>query len=333
MQLSPEAVWHLSEKELLDLLNAGALAPKHKVAHLYAPSFMHYKTSYYHSSPMHFPTVSLTGTTCALNCKHCGGKVLETMRPANTPEKLFELGAELKQHGALGCLVSGGCLPDGSIPLKQFVPAIEKIKRELGLTVFVHTGIIDAAMATALKTAGVDAALIDIIGSSETISKVCNLNVTVQDYAASLNALQEAGLNFVPHVIVGLHDGELKGELDALEIIASFKPSAIVVIALLPVPGTAMAKVKPPQPADIAKVATAARLMFPRTPLALGCVRPKGKHRAETDVLALKVGVDAIAFPSEEAIKYAEAQGYALSFSPYCCAQIYVDAAFRSSSK
>jgi len=73
--------------------------------------------------------------------------------------------------------------------------------------------------------------------------------------------------------------------------------------------------------------------MFPRTPLALGCVRPKGKHRAETDVLALKAGVDAIAFPSEDAVKYAETQGYELSFSSYCCAQIYVDAAFRSSSK
>jgi hypothetical protein len=101
----------------------------------------------------------------------------------------------------------------------------------------------------------------------------------------------------------------------------------------MPIPGTAMAKVKPPQPADIAKVTATARLMFPQTPLALGCVRPKGKHRAETDVLALKAGVDAIAFPSEEAVKYAEKQGYTFSFSSYCCAQIYMDAASRRTSK
>jgi uncharacterized radical SAM superfamily protein len=175
--------------------------------------------------------------------------------------------------------------------------------------------------------------LTDIIGSDETIKKIGNLNVTVKDYAASLNALQEAGLNFVPHVIVGLDDGELKGELHALKMIASVKPSAIVVIAFMPIRGTAMAKVKPPQPVDIAKVAAAARLIFPRTPLALGCVRPKGKHRAETDILALKAGVDAIAFPSEEAVKYAEEQGYELRFSSYCCAQIYMDAALRSVSK
>jgi uncharacterized radical SAM superfamily protein len=332
-QLSPEKIWRTTEKELLNLLDTGALIAKPKNAHFYAPSFMHYKTNYYRSSPTRFPTVSVTGTACALNCRHCGGRVLETMHPANTPEKLFELGAELKQNGASGCLVSGGCLPDGSVPLTPFIPTIKKIKHELGLTVFVHTGIIDAATAAALKNAGVDAALIDIIGSNETIRKVCNLNMTVKDYARSLNALQHAGLNFVPHVIVGLHDGKLKGELDALKMIALCRPSAIVVIAFMPIHGTAMANAKPPTPTDIAKVTATARLMFPETPLVLGCMRPKGKHRAETDVLALKAGVDAIAFPSEEAVKYAEAQGYAFSFSSYCCAQIYVDAASRSFSK
>jgi uncharacterized radical SAM superfamily protein len=327
-QLSPDTIWHANQKDLLSLLDARTLVPEPKVARFYAPSFMYYKTSYYCSSPTRFPTVSVTGTACALNCRHCGGKVLQTMHPANTPEKLFALAVKLKQNGALGYLVSGGCLPDGSVPLKQFIPTTAKIKRELDLTVFVHTGIIDASTATALKTAGVDAALIDIIGSNETIRKVYNLNVTTKDYANSLKALHEAGLNFVPHVIVGLHDGKLKGELNALKKIASVKPSAIVVIAFMPIHGTAMAKVKPPQPADIAKVTATARLIFPRTPLALGCVRPKGKHRAETDVLALKAGVDAIAFPSEEAAKYAEKQGYKLSFSSYCCAQIYADTAY-----
>jgi uncharacterized radical SAM superfamily protein len=329
MRLTAEAAWHLTEKELLNLLNSGALTPKAKAVRFYAPSFMHYKTRYYSSSPTQFPTVSVTGTSCALNCKHCGGKILETMHPATTPETLFAVATKLKQHGAVGCLISGGCLPDGSVPLTPFIPAIRKIKRKLGLTVFVHTGIIDSATAMALKRAGADAALIDVIGSDETIKKIGNLNVTVEDYAASLNALQQAGLTLVPHVIVGLDDGKLKGELNALKIIASAKPSAIVVIAFMPIHGTEMAKVKPPTPADIAKVTATARLMLPKTPLVLGCVRPKSKHRAETDVLALKAGVDAVAFPSEEAVKYAEQQGYKLSFSQFCCAQIYGDAALN----
>jgi uncharacterized radical SAM superfamily protein len=132
-------------------------------------------------------------------------------------------------------------------------------------------------------------------------------------------------LPFVPHVIVGLHYGKLKGELHALQMISRYKPSALVIIAFMPIHGTAMAQVEPPKPLDIARVLAAARVMFPKTPLALGCMRPKGKHRAETDVLAVKAGVDAIAFPAEEAIKFAEKQGFKISFSSYCCSQIYLD--------
>jgi hypothetical protein len=72
-----------------------------------------------------------------------------------------------------------------------------------------------------------------------------------------------------------------------------------------------------------------AHLMFPGTPLILGCMRPKGAARSETDVLALKAGVDAVAFPSEEAIIYAESRGWKTSFSSYCCAQMYLDAAWK----
>jgi uncharacterized radical SAM superfamily protein len=333
MQPSADTVWEKSTKELVDFLNADALKPKLDVVRFYVPGFMYYKTKYYNSSPAFFPTVSITGTACALNCKHCGGKILKAMRSATSPNQLFKLASNLKRQGALGCLISGGCTPHGSVPLKQFIPTIEKIKCELDLTVFVHTGIINLATAVALKRAGVDATLIDVIGSDETIKKIGNLILTVKDYAASLNAMQKARLNIVPHVIVGLHDGKLKGELYALKTIASVKPSALVVISFLPIHGTAMATIKPPQPADIGKVIATARLMFPQTPLVLGCVRPKGRHRAETDVLALKAGVDGIAFPSEEAIGYAVQQGYEVNFSSHCCAQIYLNAPFRSVSK
>jgi lipoyl synthase len=326
-QLSPEAIWSLNEKELLTLLDSGFFTPKPREIRFYAPSFTYYKTKYYCSSPNSFPTISVTGTSCALNCKHCGGKVLETMRPALSPKELFELCTKLKQDGAQGCLVSGGCLPDGSVPLNPFISAIKRIKLELGLTVFVHTGIINLETAVALKDAQVDAALIDVIGSKETIKKTYNLNVTLKDYADSLEALHKSELNFVPHVIVGLNEGKLDGELEAIKMISKVKPSAIVIIAFMPIHGTAMAKTPATRPVDIAKVASVARLMFPETPLILGCMRPKGALRRETDVLALKAGVDAVAFPSENAVKYAESKGYTVSFSSYCCAQMYMDAA------
>jgi lipoyl synthase len=325
-ELTAETIWNLNGKQIITLLNSGFFTQKPKNIHFYSPSFIYYKTKHFCSSSTDFPTISVTGTSCSLNCKHCEGKILQTMHPAISPKELFVLCTKLKKEGAKGCLISGGSLPDGSVPLDSFIPTIDKIKRELGLTVFVHTGIINSKIALALKTAGIDAALIDIVSSDRTIQKTLNLSVKPEDYLESLKALGEAGLNFVPHVIVGLNEGKLDGELEALKMISQVKPSAIVIIAFMPIPGTAMAKTNPPTSTDIAKVIALARFMFPETPLLLGCIRPKGTSRGETDILALKAGVDGIAFPSEEVIKYAEKKSVGFSFSSYCCAQIYMDA-------
>jgi len=325
-QYAPEAIWQMSREELSNILEGGTFhSLSEKCIHFYAPSFAYYKTAFFRSSPKDFPTISVTGKGCALNCKHCGGKVLETMRPARTSEELYNLCAKLKREGAVGCLISGGCLPDGSVPLESFTEAIRRVKADFGLTVFAHVGIVNLEKALGLREAGVDAALIDIIGDNETIREIYNLNVTVRDYENALKALSQSGLRFVPHVIVGLHYGRLKGELYALQMISKYKPSALVIIAFMPIRGTVMEHVKPPESLEIAKVLATARVMFPKTPIALGCMRPKGRHRAETDTLAIKAGVDAIAFPAEEAIKYAEAQGYRIIFSSYCCSQIYAD--------
>jgi uncharacterized radical SAM superfamily protein len=126
-------------------------------------------------------------------------------------------------------------------------------------------------------------------------------------------------------VLVGLHYGRLKGEFEALEMIAKYSPSAVIVIALMSIHGTMMETATPPKPMDIARVLVASRLMLPKTPLVLGCMRPKGKHKTETDMLAVKAGVNAIAFPAEQAIKLAESMSVGTSFSSLCCSQIYED--------
>ena len=323
--LSPHNVWSLNERELKSMLDSGYF-PQRKIIHFYAPSFSYYKTKHFCSSTTDFPTISVTGNSCALNCKHCGGKVLETMHKATSPKEMFELGLEFKKNGAKGVLISGGCLSDGSVPIEGFMPVLERFKRELGFTVFVHTGIIEPKTALELKKAGVDAALIDVIGSEATIRNTLNLKVGIQDYVSSLRALQESKLKVVPHIIVGLNEGKLDGEYNALQMVQqNVKPSALVIIAFMPIHGTEMAHTSPSNPIDIARVTATARLMFPNTPLVLGCMRPKGKIRIEIDKLALEAGVDAIAFPSEEAIEYSKSKRHTTLFSSFCCAQVYQD--------
>ena len=325
--MKAEEIWQASGKELASMIEKGLFLNNQKSIRFYAPSFINFKTNYFRSSKVFFPSISITGSSCAVKCKHCNGKVLNTMFPVSTPEELFEECKKLKEKGAVGCLISGGCLPDGSVPIDEFIDAIAKVKKELGLIIVTHTGILDTTTAKRLKKAGVDAVLIDILGSDQTIREVYRLKVGVEDYDKSLKALHESGIPFVPHLLVGLHYGKLKGELQALKMISNYSPSAIIMIAFMPIHGTPMEKVKPPDPEDIAKVLVTAKLMMPKVPIALGCMRPKGKHRTITDTLIVKSGVDAIAFPDEEAIKLAESLGLEISFSPICCSQIFIDLA------
>ena len=321
----PETIWKMADTELLSLLDNNLSTAQHRTIHFYAPSFMNYKSSLFGSGNQEFPTISVTAGSCALRCKHCGGKVLNTMHPATSPRKLFEMCSRLKDKGAKGCLISGGCSADGSVPLSNFMDALLRVKKELNMTVLVHTGIIDSAGAEDLKKSRIDTALIDVIGSDKTIRDIYNLEMSVADYAQSLKSLDQAGIAFVPHVIVGLQYGKLEGELHALEMISKFKPAALVVIAFMPIHKTEMEHVNPPKPLDIARVAFMARLMLPETPVVLGCMRPQGKRRIDTDILAIKAGVDAMAFPTQEAIDYALSKGFRVESSSLCCSQIYTD--------
>jgi uncharacterized radical SAM superfamily protein len=323
--LSPETIWKMADTELLSLLNSNPTPAQRRTIHFYAPSFMNYTSSLFCLSSQDFPTISVTANGCALKCKHCGGRVLNTMHPVTSPEKLFELCSKFKVQGAKGCLISGGCSLDGSVPLNAFIDALSRIKNELDMTVLVHTGVVDSVTAKNLQKAGVDTALIDVIGSDRTIKEIYNLNASAADYERSLNSLNEAGIPFVPHVIVGLQYGKLEGEFHALEMIARFMPAALVVIAFMPIHKTEMEHVGPPEPLNIARIALIGRLMLPETPVVLGCMRPQGKHRSETDVLAIKAGVEAVAFPTQEAIDYAEVNGFNIEISPFCCSQIYID--------
>ncbi len=296
----------------------------------YAPSFTPYNNKYYQAPSTCFPSISITGTACALQCKHCNGRVLGTMISATTPQELYDVCCDIKKQGGTGCLISGGCSPDGSVPLHRYFKTLHRIKQELELTILVHTGILDTPTATQLSETGIDAALIDIIGAQQTIEEIYNLDVTIENYRDSLKALNSAKLPFIPHVIVGLHYGQLLGELDAIRMIAEYQPSGIVVIALIPLPRTPLEKVHPPLAKDIGWIIANARLMLPKTPIALGCMRPKGTHRVETDVLAIQAGVNAIAYPSPEAIEQAKIYNLDIHFSPQCCSQIYED--FRNFS-
>ncbi|RLF15785.1 MAG: radical SAM protein [Thermoprotei archaeon] len=329
--MRPEDALKLGLDEVLAESRGLSLAKLGDEVVFYTPSFLPSSPSGRMTPPASFISVSVTGYACALQCDHCRGRLLRGMTPATTPDKLREVCRRVKESGGVGLLISGGSDVKGKVPLKPFLDVIYWAKKTLGLTVVVHTGLLSEEVAKGLAEAGVDAALLDVIGSEDTARRVYHLDVKLSDFERALALLERYRVPTVPHVLVGLHYGELKGELEALKMIARHNPAAIVVIALIPLPGTSMEHVAPPPPEQVARIVAAARFIAPGVPIALGCARPKGRHRSESDVLALRAGVNAIAFPSQEGVEEARKLRLKYSFRPTCCSQVYVDLKRESS--
>jgi|GEM_PF-6716066 len=71
-------------------------------------------------------------------------------------------------------------------------------------------------------------ALVDCIESDRTISEILGLPNTVSDYEDTLKYLTEAHIPIAPHIIVGLGNGALDGELRALEIVRRYSRAVSV---------------------------------------------------------------------------------------------------------
>ena len=285
---------------------------------LAVPGARHYTTEHYANEPHRFATISLTGMACALNCAHCSRHLLETMYAAPTLAELVALGRRLQAQGCQGVLLSGGADAHGAVPLHPFLPAIAELKA-MGLQVIVHTGLADEQTARGLCAAGVDQALFDVIGDEETIRAVYGLPYTPQDYARGLATLRQAGLVVAPHVVIGLHYGQLRGELAALEIIQDVGADRVVLVVLRPLPDTPMAGVVPPAAEEVGRLTAVARLLMPDTPLLLGCARPAGQAKVPMERLAVLAGANVVAYPDPETVHLAAERGLQVEFLESCC--------------
>ncbi|OIP38561.1 hypothetical protein AUJ95_06395 [Candidatus Desantisbacteria bacterium CG2_30_40_21] len=292
----------------------------------FAPTIKHYETEEFCQSCGHcyFMPVSITGAGCELNCDHCGRKILAAMKPTISPQALFNYAQEINRHGAKGMLISGGSDKRGVVPIKPFLNTIARIKQEFGFKIVAHLGILDEETVQEIRdSAAIDGAMMDIVGSNETLRQVYHLkDVTTNDFENSLKLLCEYGIHTIPHVVIGLHYRKILGEYQALEIIAKYPVTAVVLVGLLPQIGTAMADVIPPDPAEMGEVFKHARQVFPFTPVLLGCMRPMGEHKFKTDTLALKAGLNGIAYPAEGIVGMAKEMGLEVRFSEVCCALI-----------
>ncbi|UCE11624.1 MAG: radical SAM protein [Candidatus Thorarchaeota archaeon] len=274
-------------------------------------------------SSLNFISISVTGESCSLNCEHCGGRLLKGMEPLVTPESLVQRCQEIASAGGEGVLISGGSDSRGHVPLRRFAEAIRIVKEDIGLQVVVHTGLVDVQTARILANAGVDAAMLDVIGDERVSREVYHISDGPRQMEQSLEILHSAQVPTVPHILVGLDHGRLCGEVEALDIVSRMSPTAVVIIALSPVRKTSMEDITPPAPIDIGRVITIARLGIPKVPLLLGCARPLGPHKVESDMYAIRSGANGIALISQEGVDFAREKGLKPVFMDVCCSLAY----------
>jgi len=290
----------------------------------YSPTAYPYRIdSHEQSNRYNYPSLSVTGLSCSLMCEHCKGRLLKGMNPTVTPEEMISECKTISKRGGEGVLISGGSDPSGHVPLDNFGEAIVYAKKDLDLKVVVHTGLVTEDTALMLKKADIDAVMLDIIGSSDVAERVYHIDDATEKMTESLRLLTQFEIPTAPHVLVGLNYGKLGGELEALNMIADFSPAALVIIILSPVRNTPMEDVAPPAPEVVGKILTIARLGLEQTPLLLGCARPLGDHKIQTDKLAIRAGVNGVALPSQEGVDFAKEKGLHPVFLDVCCSLAY----------
>lgn len=286
----------------------------------HTPGFRRYQIDEHENGGAEFVSISLTGTACALNCEHCQTKELRGMLDLKRAQgSLYDLCARLADQGVRGVLISGGSDRRGRVPLLPHISVLVRIRQNLGLAVRVHVGLPDEETCAALGLLDLDGAMIDIIGHPGTIRSVYHLDAAPEDYERALSWLEKYRVPAVPHIVLGLHFGQMLGEPTALEMIARHPPKLLVLVVLMPISNTGMAKVSPPPLQEIASFFELARRTMPFTPLMLGCARPLGKLKIAIDRTALAAGFNGIAFPAREIVEAARQDGLQPRFVDACC--------------
>ena len=267
-----------------------------------------------------FPAFSITAGACGLNCDHCQKKILEPMIPATNPDMLERKVRHLVEtQGLNGFLLSGGSNRKNEISYGRYLPIVEKLKRDYaGLKVAIHSALLDERRAKEMEEAGVDTVMMDVIGAQETINEVYKLDRPVEDFETTLAALCTTSMEVTPHIVVGLHYGQILGEANALDIVSRYDVTALVIVVIMPFyakPGTFVT----PATSDVGRIFLDARERLPDKQVLLGCARPPGMHKRVTDAYAIMAGLDGIAFPADGAVSVAHTIGRPFEQAHSCC--------------
>lgn len=260
-------------------------------------------------NPIRTAVLSVTGTTCALKCAHCGGKYLRHMLP-------IERRGELDSSQISSCLVSGGCDSLGKVPVERYIHLLPELSSKWRLNM--HLGLTSEEVISNIAPF-CQVVSFDFLVDDDTIRDVYGFPASGKDFLRTYCMLRQH-VKVIPHICIGLHGGQISGELDALHALTEIGADAIVFIVFIPTSGTLYENCTPPPVESVARIIATARCLFPRTPIYLGCMRPHGRYRHVLDPMAIRAGVNRIVVPAQQGRAEASKLGLDASWIEECCA-------------
>ncbi|WP_407307490.1 radical SAM protein [Desulfosporosinus sp. SB140] len=263
--------------------------------------------------PTQTESITLTGRSCALNCAHCGGHYLKGMRSI---EEIQIYGALNNNYPFHSALISGGCTPEGKVPFLDHLEFLHNLKQNVRLNF--HVGLLDNGEIPFLKNLA-DVVSFDFVADPETIREVYGLEQGPEDYRRVFLALREV-VPVMPHLTLGLKGGEWSGEAAALEALDEMQVDGLVFNVFIPTPETRYADRQPLPVEEVIRFLALARIRFPKIPLFLGCMRPKGRYRQTLDEAAVAMGLNHLVMPTPGARRRAEELRLRVVRGEECCA-------------
>lgn len=254
----------------------------------------------------HFPHNQLQASTllslktgkCSEDCAYCAQSAHHSTKI--TPNDLLDDGQEVleaaKRAKSLGAIrfcmaTSGRNVTLQNLP--KLLKLVETLKG-MGLELCASLGKIDSQQAQQLKESGLDYYNHNLDTSESFYGKIVSTH-SYGERLATLQAAQEAGLKLCSGGILGLGES-LEDRVEWLQTLANLPrhPESVPINALVPIPGTPLAKHQPPDALSLAQVIAVARIMMPTSWIRLAAGRSSLSD--EGQALCFLAGANAVFF-------------------------------------
>ena len=265
-----------------------------------------------------FASLSVTGSSCELNCEHCHSHYLSHMQDVSSEKKLRDTLDILIEKGAHGCLISGGCDSTGKVPLLRYYNILKEYKKISSLIFNFHVGLVNEEEIQKITEIQPDFVSFDFTMDEDVIKDVYHMKRNVADYLNTYQYLLKYRVRTVPHICVGLNFGNIQKEFLVLQEIANYPVDLIVFLVIISPPHHP--KFHEANLDDIKDLFTSARLLFPHTELSLGCMRPRGEQRHQIEEIAVQSGFNRYEIPSRKTLSLLEKNNISIQTYNVCCA-------------